>query len=129
MAVGGWGNDIHGVGVHPDLSVVGTSSHRPRRSKRAYADISTVSGRLLIRDTNTRHQDVLVNLYRPLAYPLLGACALAVLPLSQRRTPWLKHHEQYTTSDSNLGNGFVHLVNNSICKKSDHFGRVRASDE
>ncbi|CAN0079058.1 unnamed protein product, partial [Sphacelaria rigidula] len=51
-------------------------------------------------------------------------------------TVWFYDHcyvrfgvEEYTTSDSNLGNGFVHLVNNSICKKSDHFGRVRARGE
>lgn len=34
---------------------------------------------------------------------------------------------QYTTSGSNIGNSFVHLVNNSICKKSDNFGKVTTS--
>lgn len=34
--------------------------------------------------------------------------------------------KQYTTSGSNIGNSFVHLVNNTICKKSDNFGRVRS---
>ncbi|CAM9832720.1 unnamed protein product, partial [Hapterophycus canaliculatus] len=32
--------------------------------------------------------------------------------------------EEYTTSGSNIGNSFVHLVNNSICKKSGNFGQV-----
>eukprot|EP00752_Nemacystus_decipiens_P007052 g6322.t2 len=36
--------------------------------------------------------------------------------------------EEYTTSGSNIGNSFVHLVNNSICKKSDNFGQVSTTD-
>ncbi|CAM9539794.1 unnamed protein product [Ectocarpus sp. 12 AP-2014] len=36
--------------------------------------------------------------------------------------------EEYTTSGSNIGNNFVHLVNNSICKKSDKFGKVSVTD-
>ncbi|CAM9140398.1 unnamed protein product [Ectocarpus fasciculatus] len=36
--------------------------------------------------------------------------------------------EEYTTSGSNIGNNFVHLVNNSICKKSDNFGKVSVTD-
>ncbi|CAN0058006.1 unnamed protein product, partial [Choristocarpus tenellus] len=32
--------------------------------------------------------------------------------------------EEYTTSDKNIGNQFVHLVNNSIGKHSNSFGRV-----
>ncbi|CAM9524094.1 unnamed protein product, partial [Discosporangium mesarthrocarpum] len=50
-------------------------------------------------------------------------------------TVWFYDHcyvrfgvEKYTTSDNNTGNQFVHLVNNSICKKSESFGTVAKTE-
>ena len=37
--------------------------------------------------------------------------------------------EEYTADDSNIENNFVHLVNNSIGKNSEHFGKTAESED